>query len=423
VTRAGSAGGPPPILHVDLDAFYATAEQVLDPTLWGKPMAVGQGVVMAATYEARRFGVRSAMSTRVARKLCPTLIVVSGHFEEYGRMSEAVFDLCTEFTPNIEQISIDEAFIDTTGSTHLFGDSADIAAAMRKRVRQETGLILSVGVASTKFLAKVASRVAKPDGLLVIDPATELDFLHALPVSAIWGVGAATESRLAQLGIATVGELAATDTGTLRRHLGRSAGSHLHNLAWNRDPRRVTVGPRRKSVGAQSAFGRGGADSAVRRRVLTDLADRVGRRLRAKQFAGRTITARIRFDDMTAITRSATLVAPIATTPAIAELALRLAEDGIADVAAGRVVNLLGIAVSHLSVAPHLQLELPFDGATGDDLQRAGSQAELARHELDLAVDAIRKRFGTGAVGPASRVLGGRTGAVPDEFRDLQTRD
>jgi DNA polymerase-4 len=161
----------------------------------------------------------------------------------------------------------------------------------------------------------------------------------------------------------------------------------------------------------------------VRRRVLTDLADRVGRRLRAKQFAGRTITARIRFDDMTAITRSATLVAPIATTPAIAELALRLAEDGIAEVAAGRVVNLLGIAVSHLSVAPHLQLELPFDAVTGDDLQRAGSQSELARHELDLAIDAIRKRFGTGAVGPASRVLGGRTGAVPDEFRDLQTRD
>ncbi len=423
MTTVGPTGVPPPILHADLDAFYATAEQVLDPTLWGKPMAVGQGVVLAATYEARRFGVRSAMSARVARRLCPGLIVVPGHFEEYGRMSEQVFEICADFTPNIEQISIDEAFIDTTGAAHLFGDSAAIAAAMRRRVRAETGLILSVGVASTKFLAKVASRVAKPDGLLVIDPAKELDFLHPLPVGAIWGVGAATEARLAELGITTVAELSATAPRTLRRHLGRSAGSHLHSLAWNRDPRPVVTGHHRKSVGAQSAFGRGGADPAVRRRVLTDLADRVGRRLRAKQFAGRTVTARVRFDDMTAITRSTTLAAPIATTPAITELAVRLAEDGIAEVAAGRVVNLLGIAVSHLSVAPHLQLELPFGEQTGADLIRAGSQSELARHELDLAVDAIRKRFGKKAVGAASLVLGGRTGAVPDEFRDLSTRD
>ncbi len=414
---------PPPILHVDLDAFYATAEQVRDPTLRGKAMAVGEGVVMAASYEARRFGVRSAMSTAVARRLCPGLIVVGGHFEDYSRLSTTVFDICAEFTPVVEQISIDEAFLDVSGALHLFGSSVAIAGELRRRVRHDTGLVLSVGVASTKFLAKVASRVAKPDGLVVVDPATEIAFLHALPVSAIWGVGRVTETRLGELGIATVGQLATTDPATLRHHLGRSAGGHLHSLAWNRDPRPVVTSHRVKSVGAQSAFGRGGTDPEVRHRVLVDLADRVGRRLRAKELAGRTVTARVRFDDMTAITRSATLTAPIATTPAIVSLAVRLAEDGIAAAAAGRVINLLGVAVSQLSSAPHLQLELPFGEAAGEGVQRAGSAQERARHELDLAIDALRSRFGTDAVGPASLVLGGRTGSVPDAFRDLATRD
>jgi len=416
-------GDPPPILHVDLDAFYATAEQVRDPALRGKAMAVGEGVILAASYQARQFGVRSAMSTAVARRLCPGLIVVAGHFADYARLSGEVFAICADFTPVVEQISIDEAFLDVSGSTHLFGSSVEIARRLRQRVREETELVLSVGVASTKFLAKVASQTAKPDGLLVIDPETELDFLHALPVRAIWGVGRKTEGRLAELGIATVGQLAATAPTTLRHHLGRSAGAHLHALAWNRDPRPVVTSHRLKSVGAQSAFGRGGADPAVRSRVLIDLADRVGRRLRAKELAGRTVTARVRFDDMAAITRSATLHAPIATTPAIAELAVRLAEDGITETGAGRLVNLLGIAVSQLSSSPHLQLELPFGETLGGDLHRSGSEEERNRHELDLAIDALRKRYGTDAIGPASLVLGERTSAVPDEFRDLSTRD
>jgi DNA polymerase-4 len=416
----GMAEGAP-ILHVDLDAYYASVEQLRDPALRGKPIAVGGGVVLAASYEARAFGVRSAMPLRRARQLCPWLIVVPGHFSEYGPLSEQVMDVCRRFTPLVERISIDEAFLDVSGSIHLFGPPGDIAARLRREVKEETGLVVSVGVARTKFLAKVASRVAKPDGLLIVDPEEELAFLHSLPVGLIWGVGRVTEAKLAQLGITTVADLAHTDPRILERYLGPGAGSHLHALAWNRDPRPVVTHHRAKSVGAQSSFGGGGHDRALRRRVLLDLAERVGSRLRKKQRAARTITVRVRFDDLSAVTRSVSLRAPVATTPAIASIAEYLADAGVSE-AAGRDVNLLAISTSGLTTSPHLQLELPFAELLGADLLRAGSAQERSRQGLDDALDALRERFGKEAVGRASLLLQRRRG-VPDEFRDLASKD
>ena len=414
-----SSGDTASILHVDLDAFYASVEQLRDPTLQGKAMAVGGGVVLAASYEARAFGVRSAMPLGQARKLCPHLIVVPGHFEDYGDISDSVFDVCRSFTPQVEQISIDEAFLDVSGSVHLFGDPPTIATDLRAAVLAETGLVVSVGVARTKFLAKVASRVAKPDGLVVVEPDGETRFLHPLPVSAIWGVGKVTERKLAALGIRTVGELAHTDAGLLDQFVGRAHGGHLHALAWNRDPRPVVTSHRMKSMSAQSAFGGRGLDTDRRRRILYDLAERLGSRLRRKDLAGRTITVRLRFDDMEAVTRSTTLHAPVATTPAIATVADYLAETGIDEAAAGRAVNLLSIAISGLVSSPHLQMELPLGDA---DLTRVGSAAERSRNDLDVALDSLRERFGRRAVVRAS-LLGAGEGMVPDAFRDLASRD
>ncbi len=411
-----------PILHVDLDAFYASVEQLRNPELRGKPIAVGGGVVLAASYEARQFGVRSAMPLRRARQLCPRLIVVKGSFGAYSELSEQVFDICGRFTPLVEQISIDEAFLDVSGAVHLFGAPGEIAAKLRTEVKDGTGLVVSVGVARTKFLAKVASRVSKPDGLLVVLPDDELAFLHSLPVGLIWGVGAVTEAKLARLGITTVADLAHTHRHVLEKFLGPGSGAHLHALAWNRDPRPVVTQHRAKSVGAQSAFGGGGRDRHTRRKVLVDLAERVGSRLRKKQRAARTITVRMRFGDMTSVTRSVTFRAPVATTPALASIAEYLADQGAAE-AGDRDINLLGISTSKLVVSPHLQLELPFAELLGADLIHAGSMQERERHELDAAVDDLRERFGKEAVGRASLLLTRRPGYVPDEFRDLATKD
>jgi DNA polymerase-4 len=410
------------VLHVDLDAFYASVEQMKNPQLRGRPVAVGGGVILAASYEARRFGVRAAMSARVARSLCPWLVVVDGSFTDYSEISDRIFDdICRRFTPQVEQISIDEAFLDVSGATHLFGSPGEMGAALRRIVRDETGLAISVGVARTKFLAKVGSRYAKPDGIAVIDPAEEIAFLHSLPVDYIWGVGPVTEAKLHELGIATVGELAHADRRTLQARLGRHGGAHLVALAWNRDPREVTTFHRARSVGAQSSFGGGGRDRAVRHQVLVGLADRVGTRLRKKSRAARTVTVRVRFDDLTAVTRSATLRAPVATTPALVAVAAHLADGGVAE-AGDRDVNLLGIQTSNLVVSPHLQLELPFPGSETADVVHAGSVQERSRRRLDHAVDALRERYGKESVGRASLLLGRRRG-VPDAFRDLATRD
>lgn len=409
------------ILHVDLDAFYASVEQLRNPHLRGKPIAVGGGVVLAASYEARKYGVHSAMPIRRARELCPRLIVVDGSFGAYSELSVDVFEICRSFTPMVEQISIDEAFLDVAGAVHLFGDPGHIAGELRRRVREKTGLVVSIGVARTKFLAKVGSRVAKPDGLIVVHPDDELAFLHALPVGLIWGVGAVTEAKLARLGITTVAELAHTDRRVLESLIGPGAGAHLHALAWNRDPRPVVTSHRAKSVGAQSSFGGGGRDRLTRRKVLVDLAERVGSRLRKKERAARTITVRMRFGDLASVTRGVTLRAPVATTPAIASIAEYLADQGARE-AGERDINLLGISTSHLVVSPHLQLELPFAELFGADLIHAGSGQERERHELDVAMDELRERFGKDAVGRASLLLTRRRG-VPDEFRDLATRD
>src|SRR3954452_23030791 len=236
-------GATATILHADLDAFYASVEQLLDPRLRGKPIAVGGGVVLAASYEARAFGVRSGMPGRRARQLCPNLVFVGGHFGEYQRLGDAAIGILSDFTPSIERISIDEAFADVAGCTRLFGSPAEIASAVRRRVRTELGLPISIGVARTKHLAKIASQVAKPDGLVVVDPQTELNFLHNLPVELMWGVGRATKARLAQAGVTTIGQLAQSSTSAMERLLGRAVGRKLTSLAWNRDPR--VIQPRR----------------------------------------------------------------------------------------------------------------------------------------------------------------------------------
>src|SRR5438105_6654437 len=227
------------ILHADLDAFYASVEQLLDPSLRGKPIAVGGGVVLAASYEAKAFGVRGGMPGWRARELCPQLIFVNGHFRDYQRLGDAAIKVMGDFTPLIERISIDEAFADVRGCTHLFGPPAEIAKAIRRRVRAELGLAISVGVARTKHLAKIASQAAKPDGLVIVDPETELEFLHALPVELMWGVGPVTAARLAKIGVRTIGELAKTEGWSLERLLGRAAREKLMALAWNRDPREI----------------------------------------------------------------------------------------------------------------------------------------------------------------------------------------
>jgi DNA polymerase-4 len=406
------------VLHCDLDAFYASVEQQKRPELRGRPIAVGGGVVLAASYEARAFGVRSAMPVGKARRMCPSLIIVDGSFSDYLDISDQIFDICRDFTPLVEQISIDEAFLEVSGATHLFGDPGTIGADIRHRVRDETGLAISVGVASTKFLAKVGSQVAKPDGMVVVDPENEIEFLHALPTRLIWGVGPVTERKLAEMGIATIGELAATDREVISKRLGRGAGGHLHALAWNKDPRHVRREHRAGSVGAQRAFGGDHRDPEFHRQVIFGLADRIGSRLRKKSRSGRTVSVRVRFSDQQVVSRATTLSAPIATTAAIAQIAEHLVDVAIIEAAEDRGLSLIGISISKLAVSPHLQLELPLeiDGQAG--ITRAGSISDLERTALDSAVDELRDRFGKETVSKASSILRGNRG-VPDEFGDL----
>ncbi|HUO49567.1 MAG TPA: DNA polymerase IV, partial [Acidimicrobiales bacterium] len=269
------------ILHADLDAFYASVEQLLDPSLRGRPIAVGNGVVLAASYEARGLGVRSGMPGWRARQLCPDLRFVGGHFTEYQRLGDRVIDVLRDFTPVVERVSIDEAFLDVTGAVHLFGPPSDIAAAIRARVRSEIGLPVSVGVARTKHLAKIASQVAKPDGLVVVHPTGERRFLDPLPVGLIWGVGPATRERLAASGIHTIGELVATSPDVLGRLVGRANGAKLGLLASNVDPRHVDTARPTRSVGAQAALGRAAPSGELLRTTLGYLVDRVAGRLRA----------------------------------------------------------------------------------------------------------------------------------------------
>lgn len=408
--------GIPTILHADLDAFYASVEQLLDPSLRGKPVLVGGGIVVAASYEAKRMGVAPPMNVRRALALCPSAVVVNGSFDQYLGLSESVMDICRDFTPRLQQISIDEAFLDVTGSVHLFGPADEIAQAIRRRVKEEVGLPISIGVARTKHLAKIASGQAKPDGLLVIGAEQETEWLHGLPVRVIWGVGPVTEAQLAERGVFTVGQLAETPRTTLTHWLGPGLGSHFHSLAWNRDPRRVVTEHRAGSVGSQSALGRGLGDMDQLGKVLLRLADRVSSRLRKNNRAGRTLTVRVRYDDMTRASRAITLPAAVASTAALHHAGLPLLAD--AQGTAGRTLTLVGIAVSKLEVGGPLQLELPFDEG---DSTRAGSKIGAAHLLVDRKVDLARERFGRDSVGRASVLLGRRSG-MPDEFRELAER-
>lgn len=408
------------ILHADLDAFYASVEQMLDPSLRGKPIAVGGGVVLAASYEARAFGIRSGMPGRQARELCPQLTFVGGHFREYQRLGDAAIKVIGDFTPLVERMSIDEAFADVAGCTHLFGTPSEIASAIRRRVRGELGLPISVGVARTKHLAKIASQVAKPDGLVVVDPDAELDFLHQLAVELMWGVGPVTKARLAQIGVETIGQLASLPGWSLERLLGRAAGEKLAALAWNRDPRRIRSRQRARSAGAQSALGRQPAVERVLRPTLFHLADRIATRLRAKSRPGRTVTVRVRFANLNSVTRSATLAAPISATVILAELAEELVRAVLADHPDEKTISLLAISVSHFEEHWDLELELPL--GLEDEARRPGTGKGLARGAADCAVDRIRDRFGWDAIGYGSAALG-MSRSVPDEFRKLAEKE
>jgi DNA polymerase-4 len=353
------------------------------------------------------------MGIREALARCPQAVVVPGSFDKYLSISERVFEIVEGFSPAVEQISIDEAFVDVCGASRLFGEPESIARRIRSQVRADTGLAISVGVAPTKFLAKVANRCAKPDGLLVVAPGGELEFLHPLPVEAVWGIGPVTASHLHARGIYTVGELASVPVRVLARWLGPGVASHLHALSWNLDPRPVTKGRRASSVGAQSALGPGTTDSDVLSRVLVDLADRVAGRLRSKHRSGRTVTLRVRRPSMAVVTRATTLSAPVSSTAALHHTGMRLLADARVDRA--ERVTLLGISVSKLSHQEGLQLELPL---WPGDPAAAGSRLGADHLQLDLGVDEARRRFGRSAVKRASALLEEGRG-VPDGFRRL----
>jgi DNA polymerase-4 len=377
------------ILHADLDSFYASVEQRDDRRLRGKPVIVGAGVVLAASYEAKAYGVRTAMGGRQALRLCPAAVVVSPRMDVYAEASRAVFEVFDDTTPLVEGISIDEAFLDVAGLRRIAGAPVEIARRLRAEVRGRVGLPITVGIATTKYLAKVASRVAKPDGLLVVSPPDELHFLHALPIELLWGVGPVTSCKLRDRGITTVGHVAQLDQAALVAMLGAASGHHIHALAHNRDPRPVQVGRRRRSIGSQRALGWRPTDSATIDASLAALVDRVTRRMRTAQRSGRTVVLRLRFDDSARATRSHTLPHRTAHTHTILDVARSLLDDA-RPLIAERGITLIGVAVTNLDGDGATQLELPFD-------RRAGGA-------LDHALDDLRRRYGSSAVTRASMV-------------------
>jgi DNA polymerase IV len=418
--------GQATILHADLDAFYASVEQLLDPSLRNRPIAVGGSVVLAASYEARSFGVCGGMPGWRARKLCGDLLFVGGHFERYQQFGDDVVSVFHDFTPRVERVSIDEAFLDVAGAVRLFGTPAEIAAAIRRRIRDEIGLPLSVGVARTKHLAKVASQVAKPDGLVAVDPSNEMAFLDPLPVGLIWGVGPTTERCLHEVGIRTIGELARTGSPILSTILGQAAGAKLAALSKNVDQRAVAAPARSKSMGAQAALGRRAASPELIRETLGFLADRVAGRLRRATLAGRTITVRVRFSHLRSVTRSVTLPNPISATLTLTEAAQQLAHAALLDNDGDRDITLLAVSVSNLQPCHSLQLQLPLELEDPDSRRTAGARpasiVEASRWGIDRSVDAIRDRFGRSAVGYANVALSGEE-RVPEGFRELAERD
>jgi DNA polymerase-4 len=371
------------ILHADLDAFFASVEQRDNPGLRGRPVIVGGGVVLAASYEAKAFGVRTAMGGRQARRLCPDAIVVSPRMSAYSEASKAVFEVFEDTTPLVEGLSIDEAFLDVRGLRRLAGSPEKIAARLRRRVLAQVGLPITVGVARTKFLAKVASAVAKPNGLLVVPPEEELAFLHPLGVERLWGVGRVTAAKLHGRGIATVGQVARLEEAVLVAMLGRASGRHLHALAHNRDPRRVQVGRRRGSIGSQRALGKAPRSPEELDTIVLGLVDRIARRLRTGRRVCRTVVLRLRFRDFSRATRSQTMSQATAQTLPILETARELLTASRPLIEANGI-TLVGISLTNLEDADRIQLVLPFD-----------RPREAA---LDAAVDLVRDRFGSPAV-------------------------
>jgi len=373
--------GAATILHADLDSFYASVEQRDDPRLRGRPVIVGAGVVLAASYEAKGRGVRTAMGGAAARRLCPDAVVVSPRMSAYSEASKAVFAVFEDTAPVVEGLSIDEAFLDVRGLDHISGTPVDIARRLRRRVREEVGLPITVGVARTKFLAKVASAVAKPDGLLVVEPDRELAFLHPLPVERLWGVGRVTAAKLHERGITTVGQVAMLAELELVSMLGRASGRHLHALAHNYDPRPVQVRRRRRSIGAQRALGRRRRSPQELTSVLIALVDRTTRRLRAAHRVCRTVILRMRFADFSRATRSYTMRETTDQTQTILQTAVGLLGASRQTIER-RGLTLLGIALTNLEDVDAVQLVLPFNRA----------------RDLDAVVDRVRDRFGSGAI-------------------------
>jgi len=394
--------GAATILHADLDAFYASVEQRDDPRLRGRPVIVGGGVVLAASYEAKAYGVRTAMGGGRARRLCPQAVVVEPRMSAYTEASKAVYRVFEDTTPLVEGLSIDEAFLDVRGLERLAGTPAEIAFRLRDAVLERVGLPITVGVARTKFLAKVASGVAKPDRLLIVPPHRELAFLHPLAVERLWGVGPVTADKLRDRGITTVGQVARLDEAALVAMLGHASGRHLHALAHNRDPRPVQIGRRRGSIGSQCALGRSRRSADSIDTVLVGLVDRVTRRMRIAGRVGRTVVLRLRFGDFSRATRSHTLPRATAHTHTILSTARGLLTTAMPTIER-QGLTLVGVAVANLDDDGAVQLTLPFDSHSGD--------------ALDAALDEVRARFGVNAVTRAvllGRDLGLSVPLLPD---------
>lgn len=384
------------ILHADLDSFYASVEQRDDPSLRGRPVIVGGGVVLAASYEAKAFGVKTAMGGRQALQLCPHAIVVPPRMSAYSEASAAVFEVFHDTTPLVEPLSVDEAFLDVSGLARVSGTPVKIGARLREQVAERVGLPITVGIARTKFLAKVASQEAKPDGLLLVPPDRELAFLHPLPVRRLWGVGAKTADKLHAHGIHTVADVAELSESMLGSIVGGGMGHQLFALSHNIDRRRVVTGVRRRSVGAQRALGRSGNTMSPSEidAVVVNLVDRITRRMRKSDRTGRTVVLRLRFNDFSRVTRSHTLPRATASTDVILTAARGLV-SAAAPLIAERGLTLVGFAVSNIDRDGAQQLELPFDGSVASARPVAAAADLLA---IDSAMDEVRQRFGNAAV-------------------------
>ncbi|MDN3445136.1 DNA polymerase IV [Microbacterium sp. APC 3901] len=381
--------GEATVLHADLDAFYASVEQRDAPALRGRPVIVGGGVVLAASYEAKARGVRTAMGGRQALELCPDAIVVPPRMEAYSAASKDVFAIFRDTTPLVEGLSIDEAFLEVGGLRRIVGTPEEVGVRLRERIRAEVGLAISVGVARTKFLAKVASAVSKPDGLLVVEPEREEEFLLPLPVERLWGVGAVTAEKLQRYGIRTVGQLAELESATAERMLGKAVGAHLHALARLRDPRPVDTTKRRGSIGSQRALGRGPRSAEELDLILTQIVDRLARRLRDGDRVCRSVVLRLRFGDFAKATRSRTLGSATDRTAILLTVARALLATALPEIDE-RGITLIGLSLSHLDHADRMQPELPIDW--GDE------------QRLDTVLDTLRDRFGAMSVSRAAQM-------------------